>query len=345
MSALCHRWTLLSLLTRPAPAARRRDPLVGSIGWTSLAPSSLARRESVGETAPGADAWSRRRRARRAPGRHRSIRGRPPWSALSSLRMKSTSPHSHSRATTGRQPAHPHPLSRDPVRLLRGTMSSSKPVFSGGVLGMRRTFILHASGSKLPSDLLGLYVHTYGEGDGGGDGSRRPEASEGDRERGPRRHASRVCGGISLTALGPWEPSAVSLIRISRDRDGALELHGRCWQEDGKLSARYWSEAVKERRTVRAFSITGRAIAPCIRTHRNWKGREKSAWSRPTARRVLHDGDGRPTSANARTAGVLLARRPTDWSHPGRTRRSSDVRTSSQSGSGVGNRSRTPSCS
>ena len=53
---------------------------------------------------------------------------------------------------------------------------------------------------------------------------------------------------FSLTALGPWEPSAVSLIRISRDRDGALELHGRCWQEDGKLSARYWSEAVKERK-------------------------------------------------------------------------------------------------
>ena len=53
---------------------------------------------------------------------------------------------------------------------------------------------------------------------------------------------------FSLTTLGPWEPSAVSLIRISRDRDGALELHGRCWQEDGKLSTRYWSEAVKERK-------------------------------------------------------------------------------------------------
>ena len=26
-----------------------------------------------------------------------------------------------------------------------------------------------------------------------------------------------------------------------------LEMNGRAWQEDGKLSARYWSEAVKER--------------------------------------------------------------------------------------------------
>src|SRR4029079_5287559 len=31
----------------------------------------------------------------------------------------------------------------------------------GGVLGMRRTFILHASGAKLPSDLLGLTCVRY----------------------------------------------------------------------------------------------------------------------------------------------------------------------------------------
>jgi hypothetical protein len=42
-----------------------------------------------------------------------------------------------------------------------------------------------------------------------------------------------------LTELGPREPSAVSLLRISRDRDRALELSGRSWQEDGSLSARY----------------------------------------------------------------------------------------------------------
>ena len=33
----------------------------------------------------------------------------------------------------------------------------------GGVLGMRRTFILHSSGAKLPSDLLGLTCIRYGE--------------------------------------------------------------------------------------------------------------------------------------------------------------------------------------
>src|SRR5207244_1042636 len=33
----------------------------------------------------------------------------------------------------------------------------------GGVLGMRRTFIIHASGAKLPSDLLGLTCVRYDE--------------------------------------------------------------------------------------------------------------------------------------------------------------------------------------
>src|SRR5436853_6065189 len=33
----------------------------------------------------------------------------------------------------------------------------------GGALGMRRTFIVHANGSKLPSDLLGLTCVRYGE--------------------------------------------------------------------------------------------------------------------------------------------------------------------------------------
>jgi hypothetical protein len=53
---------------------------------------------------------------------------------------------------------------------------------------------------------------------------------------------------FSLTERSSEEPSAVSLLRISRDREGALDLGGRSWQEDGTLSARYWSEAAKERK-------------------------------------------------------------------------------------------------
>ena len=38
----------------------------------------------------------------------------------------------------------------------------------------------------------------------------------------------------------------MSLLTIHRNRAGSLEISGRSWQEDGTLSARYWSEASKE---------------------------------------------------------------------------------------------------
>ena len=40
----------------------------------------------------------------------------------------------------------------------------------------------------------------------------------------------------------------MSLLRISRDRNGILEVSGRSWQADGTLSARYCSEAATERK-------------------------------------------------------------------------------------------------
>jgi hypothetical protein len=119
----------------------------------------------------------------------------------------------------------------------------------GGTLGMRRTFILHASGSKLPSDLLGLTCVRYGEAITPAEMRvvnqklRKAIENEG--------RVARIEGlwwQFSLTERTEREPSAVSLLRISRDRDGALEVAGRAWQEDGRLSARYWSEAVKERK-------------------------------------------------------------------------------------------------
>jgi hypothetical protein len=119
----------------------------------------------------------------------------------------------------------------------------------GGVLGMRRTFILHATGAKLPSDLLGLTCVRYGEATTAAQMRvvnqklRKAIENEG--------RVARIEGlwwQFSLTERSIREPSAVSLLRISRDRDGALELAGRSWQENGSLSARYWSEAAKEKK-------------------------------------------------------------------------------------------------
>src|SRR4029450_1681047 len=119
----------------------------------------------------------------------------------------------------------------------------------GAALGMRRTFILHASGTKLPSDLLGLTCVRYGDATTASEMRlvnqklRKAIESEG---RGARIEG--LWGQFSFAERGAREPSAVSLLRISRDRDGALEVSGRSWQEDGTLSARYWSEAAKERK-------------------------------------------------------------------------------------------------
>ena len=119
----------------------------------------------------------------------------------------------------------------------------------GGVLGMRRTFILHANGSKLPSDLLGLTSVRYGDATTAAEmrvvNQKLRKAIENESR------VARIEGlwwQFSLSERTAKEPSAVSLLRISRDRDGALELTGRSWQENGSLSARYWSEATKERK-------------------------------------------------------------------------------------------------
>lgn len=120
----------------------------------------------------------------------------------------------------------------------------------GGVLGMRRTFILHASGAKLPSDLLGLTCVRYA---GATTPSETREINQKIRKaiEGEGRRVSGIEGlwwQFSLTERSAKEPSVLSLLRVSRGRDGALEVAGRSWCEDGRLTARYWSEAVKERK-------------------------------------------------------------------------------------------------
>ena len=119
----------------------------------------------------------------------------------------------------------------------------------GGALGMRRTFILHAKGAKLPTDLVGMTAVRY-----------PPALTAADMREVNQKvrkaiedegRLSRIEGDWwqhSLTLRSEREPSAISLLRISRDREGALEVAGRAWQEDGTISSRYWSVAAKERR-------------------------------------------------------------------------------------------------
>lgn len=119
----------------------------------------------------------------------------------------------------------------------------------GGALGMRRTFILHAKGAKLPTDLLGMTAVRYPD----------PLTPADMREVNQKlRKAIEAEGRLSrlegfwwqhsLTVRTEREPSAISLLRISRDREGGIEVAGRGWQEDGTISSRYQSVAAKEYR-------------------------------------------------------------------------------------------------
>jgi len=186
----------------------------------------------------------------------------------------------------------------------------------GSALGMRRTFILHASDSKLPSDLLGLTCVRYGAATTAAEvrvvNQKLRKAIE---NEGRVARMEGLWWQFSLTERTSREPSAVSLLRISRDRDGALELSGRSWQEDGTLSARYWSEAAKERKE-----------APGIFYY--WKGERPR---HPNAPQLDGTGEIRIESVdraggyfttrsdtdpevNARTSGVYLRADPADMS-------------------------------
>src|SRR3954463_164012 len=118
----------------------------------------------------------------------------------------------------------------------------------GGALGIRRTVILHAKGSKLPTDLLGLTAIRYDPATSPAEiraiNSKLRKTIE---TEGRRSLVEGLWWQLSLTMRSEEEPSAVSLLQISRDRSGGLSVSGRAWQEDGTLSARYWSEAAGER--------------------------------------------------------------------------------------------------
>ena len=184
----------------------------------------------------------------------------------------------------------------------------------GGTLGMHRTFILHADGSKLPSDLLGLTCVRYGEATSAAEMKvvnqklRKAIESEG--------RVARIEGlwwQFSLTERSIREPSAVSLLRISRDRDGALELAGRSWQEDGSLSARYWSEAAKERKEAPGIFYYWNGERPRHANAPQLDGtgeiRIESADRAAGYFTTRSDTDPR---VNARTSGVYLRANPAD---------------------------------
>jgi hypothetical protein len=178
----------------------------------------------------------------------------------------------------------------------------------GGVLGMERTFILHANGAKLPTDLLGLTCVRYGD---------STKAAEVKAVNQKLRKAIEDVGGLSrieglwwqfsITERSTLEPSAVSLLRISRDRDRMLEVNGRSWQEDGSLSARYRSEAAKARKDPAGifYAWTGERPRDPLAPVLHGTGEIKLETADRASGYWITRSDADPT-LNARTSGVYL---------------------------------------
>ena len=183
----------------------------------------------------------------------------------------------------------------------------------GGVLGMRRTFILHARGSKLPTDLLGLTSIRYGDVTAAETRVVCQKLRKAIEDEGRLARIEGLWWQFSLTERSQEEPSALSLLRIGRDRDGAMEVTGRSWQEDGKLSARYWSEATKEKKEPSGVFYYWRGERPLDSNAPQLEGTgEIRLESADRASGYWTTRADRDPNLNARTSGVYLRAEPTD---------------------------------
>jgi hypothetical protein len=109
------------------------------------------------------------------------------------------------------------------------------------------------------------------------------------------------------------EPSAVGLLRISRDRDGGLSVNGRAWQEDGTLSARYSSEAAKERKDPAGILYFWKGERPRDPNAPQLEGTgEITVESPDRATGYWTTRSDRDPGLNARTSGIYLRADPSD---------------------------------
>jgi hypothetical protein len=117
----------------------------------------------------------------------------------------------------------------------------------GSALGLRRTFILHARDSKLPTDLLGLTLVRYGDINAAETRTINDKLRKAIEDEGRATSIEGDWWQYSLTERTEREPSAISLLRISRDRNSVVDVNGRAWSGNGRLSSRYRSIVAQER--------------------------------------------------------------------------------------------------
>lgn len=120
----------------------------------------------------------------------------------------------------------------------------------GGVLGMKRTIIVHDNNVKLPSDLQGLTPVRY---DTKADAEREGAHVCAQLTQVIKRLGWRGSEGVSGQLEGHWwqftldepavEKSVVSLLSVKRQVRHQASLSGQAWTDAGKPHARFWSMA------------------------------------------------------------------------------------------------------
>jgi hypothetical protein len=192
----------------------------------------------------------------------------------------------------------------------------------GGVLGMRRTLILHANGAKLPTDLLGLTCVRYG--------ATTPAEIRVLNQKLRKAIANETSvpciegqwWQFSLTQRTESEPSAVSLLRISRDKRGrwkSLGVHGR-------KMARYRRDiGARQLRRSPDFSgifyfWKGERPLDIKRSAVGGDGRDQVGVDRPCVR-VFHNSYKYGSELERANIRSVLARRCGGREHPGWKRR------------------------
>ena len=181
----------------------------------------------------------------------------------------------------------------------------------GGVLGMRRTFILHASGAKLPSNLLGLTsVPVRRSGDRFRDESHQREASEGNRERGPHRTHRRpvvavLPDGAQHSRAFRREPHS-NLARPRRRAAPGWPLMARGWQAVSEILVR--SIEGEEGAFGHLLLLEGGTASGSERTAAGRDGRNPAGVRRSRVR-ILDDSFGHAREREGADGRCFLARR------------------------------------
>src|SRR2546421_9743318 len=262
----------------------------------------------AGQTAPGDHARARGRRRRRALDNHvqpGAVHSRPARRALPGGRFRRVRVRPGRLDHDGCVPSRPGVAARQ--RGVRGRAVRRCARHPAHVHPPRERF--EAAERPARTDLSPLRPgHRPGE------GSRdQPEAPQGDRDRGsPRTGRGAVVAALAHHAERGRTVSGEPAAHLA-DRDGGLNVTGRSWQEDGTLSARYWSEAGKERRDPAGRFYFWKGERPRNPDAPQLEGTgEIRVETTDRATGYWTTRSDRDPGLNARTAGVYLRADPSD---------------------------------